>query len=111
MHLPEAGQPALRIERTYQPAHNVGHFRYLECSHLDNKGQPVGEITNWEQIQFPFDPQLERVQDLTSIPVQPMIPAGLSAREVYTCDANGNIRVAISSQPAGRTREYAIGNL
>ena len=37
MHLPEPDQPALRLERTYRPAHNVGHFRYLECSRLDEE--------------------------------------------------------------------------
>ena len=112
MQLPDAGQPALRIERTYQPVHNIGHFRYLECSHLDDRGQPVGEITNWEQIQFPFDPRLEKSPDLSAVPVQPMIPAnGMLAREVYTCDANGNICVAISSQPAGGMREYLIAHL
>ncbi|HEY2469804.1 MAG TPA: Hsp70 family protein [Terracidiphilus sp.] len=112
MQLPETGQPALRIERAYKPVHNIGHFRYLECSHLDDSGQPVGEITNWEQIQFPFDPQLENSPDLKTVPVRPMNPAsGILTREVYTCDANGSIRVAISSQPTGNAREYVIEQL
>ena len=112
MQLPETGQPALHTERTYRPVHNIGHFRYLECSRLDDRGQPVGEIINWEQIQFPFDPQLERCADLSAIPVRPMVPANsMSAREEYSCDANGSIRVTISSQPAGNKREFIIGQL
>jgi molecular chaperone DnaK (HSP70) len=30
--LPPAGEPPLSVGRRYRPAHNVGHFRYLECS-------------------------------------------------------------------------------
>lgn len=112
MHLPQSGQPALRIERSYKPVHNVGHFRYLECSHLDKSGQPIGEINNWEQIQFPFDPHLETCADLSAVPVQAMIPeAGTLAREEYSCDANGSIRVTISLRPTGNKREYVIGQL
>jgi hypothetical protein len=30
------------------------------------------------------------------------------AREEYTCDASGNLRVKISALPAGNQREYLI---
>ena len=55
--LPAKGQEPLRIVRTYRPVHNVGHFRYLECSHLDDHSQPQGEISNWDEIRVPFDPR------------------------------------------------------
>jgi hypothetical protein len=110
MQLPEPGEPALRLERTYRPAHNIGHFRYLECSKLDKCGQPVGEITNWEQIQFPFDPRLSATADLSAVPVERMsADNGLVAREEYTCDASGNLRVKISALPSGNEHEYLIG--
>lgn len=112
VRLPEPGQPPLRLERAYQPAHNIGCFRYLECSRLDEKGQPVGEITNWEQIQFPFDSQLWGKGALASEPVKPLANReGLLAREEYTCDANGNLRVRISAMPSGNAREFSIGQL
>jgi actin-like ATPase involved in cell morphogenesis len=112
MHLPEPDQPALRLERTYRPAHNVGHFRYLECSRLDEHGQPIGEITNWEQIQFPFDSRLSNCADLSTVSVEPMTAeTGLIAREEYTCDSSGNLRVTISALPSGNTRAYEIGQL
>jgi molecular chaperone DnaK (HSP70) len=111
MQLPETGQPALHTVRAYRPVHNIGHFRFLECSRLDNRGQPIGEIINWEQIQFPFDPGLKRCADLSSVPVQTIPESGISAREEYSCDANGNIRVTISSQPGENRREYLIGQL
>jgi molecular chaperone DnaK (HSP70) len=112
IRLPEPGQPPLRLERAYQPAHNIGHFRYLECSRLDQKGQPIGEITNWEQIQFPFDPQLWGQLNLETEPVKPLLAQqGVLAHEEYTCDPSGNLRVRISAEPHGNTREFSIGQL
>jgi len=108
-HLPALGEPALRSERVYQPAHNIGHFRYLECSQLDDHGQPVGEIINWDQIRFPFDPQLQSHSDLAAQPVAPLsYRHDLRIREEYTCDAGGNLRVKISADPAGYAREFSI---
>jgi molecular chaperone DnaK (HSP70) len=108
--LPAPGDPPLRLERVYHPAHNIGHFRYLECSRLDERGQPIGEIKNWEQIQFPFDPQLWDRTELAAEPVRRLDNAqGLTVREEYTCDANGNLRVQISEMPGGFAREYSIG--
>lgn len=110
--LPVANEPPLRLERTYQPAHNIGHFRYLECSQLNEQGQPVGEITNWEQIQFPFDPQLWGRPDLAAEPVRHLsMPNGLTVREEYSCDSNGKLRVRISESPTGHACEYQIGQL
>jgi molecular chaperone DnaK (HSP70) len=109
--LPAGDEPPLRYERVYQPAHNIGHFRYLECSQLNEAGQPVGEITNWEQIQFPFDPQLWG-RDLASEPVVPLAnPNGLTVREEYSCDSSGKLCVRISEAPTGHAREYEIGQL
>jgi molecular chaperone DnaK (HSP70) len=107
--LPAAGEPELRSERVYHPAHNIGHFRYLECSQLDEHGQPIGEITNWDQIRFPFDPQLQSQSDLAAQPVGPLSGwHDLRIREEYTCDAGGNLRVKISADPAGFAREFSI---
>jgi molecular chaperone DnaK (HSP70) len=112
VRLPAPDEPPLHYERIYQPAHNIGHFRYLECSQLNEDGQPVGEITNWEQIQFPFDPQLWGRADLAALPVEPLRNArGLTVREEYSCDSNGNLKVKISESPTGHAREYQIGQL
>jgi molecular chaperone DnaK (HSP70) len=112
VRLPAPDEPPIRYERVYQPAHNIGHFRYLECSQLNEEGQPVGEITNWEQIQFPFDPQLWGRADLAALPVEPLPNArGLTVREEYSCDSNGNLKVKISESPTGHAREYQIGQL
>ena len=109
VQLPAPGEEALKIERIYRPAHNIGHFRYLECSQLDQQGQPKGEIANWDQILFPFDPGLRDRPDLGSIKVSLLgEPGELRIREEYTCDPAGNVRVKIHAEPAGYTREYTI---
>ena len=112
VRLPAPDEPPLHLERVYQPAHNIGHFRYLECSRLDDRGQPIGEIANWEQIQFPFDPALWSCRNLAAEPVCALpVPNGLLVREEYTCDAGGNLKVKISTAPSGNVREYSIGQL
>jgi hypothetical protein len=109
VHLPARAEAPLRVERVYQPAHNIGHFRYLESSHLNEQGQPTGEIANWDQILFPFDPELRSNSDLASVPVGLLSnPNGLTIREEYTCDSSGSLRVRISAEPAGFTREFSI---
>jgi molecular chaperone DnaK (HSP70) len=110
--LPAPGESPLRSERVYQPAHNIGHFRYLECSQLDERGQPTGEISNWDQILFPFDPQLQNHSGLAEQPVKRLTEEyPLRIREEYTCDASGNLKVRISSEPTGYSNEYSIGQL
>lgn len=108
--LPAPGEPALRSERAYRPAHNIGHFRYLECSQLDGQGQPAGEITYWDQILFPFDSRLQGHADLAAQPVHRLDAVnGARIREEYSCDASGSLRVKISAEPAGYAREFSIG--
>jgi molecular chaperone DnaK (HSP70) len=109
VQLPAPGEEPLRVERIYHPAHNIGHFRYLESSQLDEHGQPKGEIANWDQILFPFDPQLRQHKDLTSLPVVLFDnPGALKIREEYTCDSAGSVRVKIHAEPGGFTREFTI---
>ena len=108
--LPARGESPLRCVRTYAPAHNVGHFRYLECAQLSEAGQPVGDITEWDEIRFPFDPDLHSAPDLSLLPVQRRA-AGDSqiVRETYTCDAGGTITVTISETSANYSRQYQLG--
>jgi hypothetical protein len=101
----------LHSAREYQPAHNIGHFRYLECTHLNPHGQPTGEITNWDEILFPFDTQLQQEVELAGKPVSRFdAPQSFLVREDYTCDASGNLRVTISTESTGYVREYSIGS-
>ncbi len=51
--LPRPDESPLAIERVYHPAHNVGHFRYLECSRLDERGQPPARSPTGSRSAFP----------------------------------------------------------
>jgi len=110
LELPAMGNEPVQASRSYHPAHNVGHFRYVESSGLGWNGQPSGDLTIWDEIRFPFDPALRDSNDLFSIPVA---RAGDPSRdwieENYSCDASGMVTVLISNKTAGYTREYSLG--
>jgi molecular chaperone DnaK (HSP70) len=108
--LPDPKQPPLRSVRSYHPAHNIGHFRYLECSRLADDGRPVGEITDWDDIRFPFEPSLQDRADLASVPVV-RTPATTKfvIEETYTCDGSGNLAVEISNKSTGYEKTFHLG--
>ncbi len=109
--LPKPGTPQLTATRVYHPVHNVGHFRYLECSHLKDRQGPGGDIVSWDEVLFPFDPGLKQEAHLEQVPVKrwPQAPAHW-VEERYRCDARGIIEVTISNQTAGYCRTYRIRN-
>ena len=95
--------------RQYHPAHNIGHFRYLECSHLTDEGRPAGDITVWEDIRFAFDPELHNLPDLGRLPVALLDPSlQIQAEESYACYADGTVKVSISNLSEGYSRSYRL---
>ena len=105
--LPGPGERALEIHRRYHPVHNIGHLRYIECTHLDDQGQPSGDVTIWDAIQFPFDPAL---QDSDSVDVA-LSPAAESQdiEETYSVDASGTVAVTIANLTSDYERVYRLG--
>jgi molecular chaperone DnaK (HSP70) len=108
LELPCAGDPPRSQARHYEAMHNIGDFRYIECTHLDPAGQPAGDITVWDEIRFPFDPDLKDVAELAGQPVYYM-PLGQQVEEQYSCDAGGTVMVTISNLTSGYIREYKLG--
>ena len=53
--LPREQSDRHTVERTYRAAHNVGHFRYVECTEVDPSGHPSGDMASFSDIYFPFD--------------------------------------------------------
>ena len=108
--LPAPGEPPLVQSRQYTPAHNIGHFRYLECSHLTDEGQPTGDITVWDDIRFAFGPALRANSDLRRVPVT-HLDQGVrpQAEETYSCDAGGSVKVKIANLSEGYSRSYRLG--
>jgi hypothetical protein len=108
--LPGLGEPALEVARGYEPAHNIGHFRYLECSHISPDGRPSGDVTIWDEILFPFDPALRGEFDLSRHTVHRFDRArGLEAAESYECDSAGAVTVTIANRTEGYHRSYRLG--
>ena len=111
MQLPGKSEAALRVVRSYRPEHNIGHFRYLECAQLDQRNQPQGEISNWDEIRVAFDEKLREASDLRGRPVCRWVGKEDQAiEEEYTCDANGNLKVRIVEKLSGYAKEYRLGH-
>ncbi len=108
--LPGAGQGPLTISRFYSPVHNVGHFRYLECSQRDEQGRPTGDIAVWDEILFPFSPALQEQHELNGAEVRhDPIVFGEQIEEQYSCDPSGSVRVMIRNHSANYERVYRLG--
>jgi len=108
--LPGRKQPPLVEVRHYSPVHNVGHFQYVECSHLSGDAHPAGNISSWDEIRFPFDPALRDVPDLSELPVTHLPEAvDQEIEESYSCDSNGSVVARITNLSGGYHREYRLG--
>jgi molecular chaperone DnaK (HSP70) len=106
--LPNAGEPPLVESREYHAVHNIGHFRYLECSQLTEDGQPDGHITVWDEIHFPIDPALSGASGLERLPV---FHTWQNQRigEQYRCGTGGELQVTIANLTAGYERTFRLG--
>jgi actin-like ATPase involved in cell morphogenesis len=106
--LPAPGEATLTCTRRYRPTHNVGHFRYLECSQLTDQGEPTGEVTPWDEVYFPFDPRLQEEKNLLAVPIQRQALEEQWIEERYTCDAHGIIEVGMLNQTQQCARTYQL---
>jgi molecular chaperone DnaK (HSP70) len=106
--LPQRGQGKLTRSRTYRPVHNVGHFRYVECSRIDDHGHPTGDITPWDEIYFPFDPRLQKETRLERIPITRTHSGEQLIEELYSCDEHGIIEINIIDHTAQFRRNYTF---
>ncbi len=108
--LPPAGDAPLAIRRSYTPVHNIGHFRFLECSHRSTDGAPNGEVNLWDEIRFPFDPELETYAELAKLQVSYSPEARSQCiEEIYECDSSGSIAVTIANRHSGYSRDFRLG--
>ena len=108
--LPAAGEAPLAIERRYRPAHNIGHFRFLECSRLGDDGQPAGDITLWDDFRFPFDPALAGEANLEAVHVGRSDSAPWQEiEEAYRCDSSGRLEVEVRNHSSSYGRTFRLG--
>ncbi len=110
--LPAKGDKPLKRVRQYAPSHNVGYFRYLECSRVDQAGHPKGDIAPWDEILFPFDPAIQSTlppgEDLKEASIRRANNHNNVVEEVYSCDHNGIIEVEIKDAAHGFSRRYRL---
>ena len=92
--LPAARGPPLSVTRRYRAAHNLGHFRFVECARIE-QGRPEGNLAMWDEVLFPFDPRLRGVRDLASVPVRRLDGDGPQVEETVRCDAAGELEVQL----------------
>lgn len=88
------------VTRRYRPEHNVGWFRMVEYTGLDEYYQPLGEIQVRGELLVPFDPQLRGRDDLAQVPVRRMAPGAL-VEEEYLVDEHGAIQVRVTELDTG----------
>jgi molecular chaperone DnaK (HSP70) len=104
---PKGSSIPSRVVRTYRPVHNIGHFRFLECDEIDESCRPTGDIAPWDDIRFPFEPHLREKVSGTPVSVLPSAETQ-QVEEIYTCDENGIIEVAIRNLTAGYDTVYTL---
>jgi molecular chaperone DnaK (HSP70) len=107
--LPQPGEPPLVVRRRYAPAHNVGRFRFLECSALRGHGEPAGDLLAWREILFPYAPELAEHPNLGTVRVQrdPAVSSHV-IEEIYRCDAAGVIEVTVANSTAGYAKTFRV---
>ena len=70
-----------------------------------------GEISNWDEIRVPFEPNLRDSMDLRDQPVRRFAAGqGRVIEEEYTCDSNGNLKVRICEKVTEYAKEYRLGH-
>jgi molecular chaperone DnaK (HSP70) len=94
------------ISRRYRAAHNVGWFRFVECTAIE-EGEPRGDLVPFAEVLFPFDPHV-RGADLRTVNVERR-GDGPEIEERYTIDAHGLVEVAIADLETGYEETHRIG--
>ena len=108
--LPDAAVPSsgkIVVSRRYRAAHNVGHFRFVECTAIDG-GEPRGDLVPFAEVLFPFDPALRDRDDLHAVAVQ-RVGDGPEIEERYVIDAHGLVEVEIADVKTGYRQTHRIG--
>ncbi len=104
--LPADADTPLIVRRAYRAAHNIGHFRFVECSRLVN-GRPDGDVTPYDPVLFPFDPALYDRDDLGRQPVGRWTD-GPDVEERYVVAPSGAVEVTLTTQPGGFMRTFRL---
>ncbi len=105
--LPAPGSAPVAFRRRYRAAHNVGHFRFLECTAISEDGRPRGHMVFSGDVLFPFEPTLGE-RELAGIKVE-RTNGGPRIEEEYVLDEHGIVAVKIKNLDAGFERVFQLG--
>ena len=103
--LPAPGAAPVSVTRRYRAAHNVGHFRFLECTRLTG-GRPDGDVTPWDEVLFPFERSL-RGRALSTADVRRRVD-GPEVVETYTLGSEGAVSLTVTDASDGFTRTFTL---
>ncbi|MFI5119905.1 MAG: Hsp70 family protein [Thermoanaerobaculia bacterium] len=103
--LPAPGGAPVSITRRYRAAHNVGHFRFLECTRLTG-GRPDGDVTPWDEVLFPFERSL-RGRALSGADVKRRVD-GPEVVETYALGSEGAVSMTVTDTSDGFTRTFTL---
>lgn len=106
--MPPRDAPPLVERRTYRAAHNVGHFRFVECGALDDEREPRGDISPHGTVYFPFARELRDVP-IERAPIVRLAGPGPLIEERYEVGEGGVIAVTISDLDDGYSRRFVLG--
>src|SRR5690606_12450387 len=96
------------VRRRYAPAHNLGHYRYVECGWLDAQGTPSGDITSFSDVLFPFDPSLRSACNLHELGVLRAERPVCEVEERYKVARNGIVELTIRDVHTGFERTHKL---
>ena len=98
------------LTRRYRPSHNVGYFRFVECSSVDARGEPSGDIRSFAELRFPFDRALRRGADLSAVEIQRSKEPGPLIEERYRIDPAGLVEITIADLETGYSQAHKLGS-
>jgi molecular chaperone DnaK len=104
-NLPGPGAAPVSVTRRYRAAHNVGHFRFLECTRLTG-GRPDGDVTPWDEVLFPFERSL-RGRALSTADVKRRA-GGPEVVETYALGSEGAVSMTLTDTSDGFTRTFTL---
>ncbi|MCD4549429.1 Hsp70 family protein [Schaalia sp. lx-260] len=93
----------ITVTRTYRAAHNIGYFRFIEYTRVDETGVPRGEIAPLAEVFMPFHRNLQvGTIDLSCVPIE-RTSDGPLVQEKYHVDVHGIVSVEIIDLDTGYT--------
>ena len=104
--LPVPGGAPLVAVRRYRAAHDVGHFRFVECSRIVD-GRPDGDVAPWQDLKFAFLASLRGAR--LGGAVRRLPEPGPEVEEVYSCSDAGAVSVTIRVPSDGYARTWRLG--